>query len=310
MKIFSTAALLCAVSFTPSQASDGTNPYGINQERERNNRFIRVITEIPVGMLDSDVSHRGRCEYAGLPSASECIVPKKAGPQSPIESLLATSGGKCSTDTPFAASVLKLLIELTKSLKVAPSAGDSLSIPAKPSFLGDPEYGPASAVFGVGGRTVPVEVTKARETAARLIEEAKKAKRAETLVAKKAAMDAVIALNNAAAEAVKAKQPPFVYEDPILTGRIEVFAKKKFEALKSRKDTTAIKNLLDTTVNFAINTDAAIHPFSTDIAIANTLLSELRKAGAEFGDIRTYLQTNPLSITPAIRAIALAAFTD
>ncbi len=214
MKIFSTAALLCAVSFTPSQACDGKNPYGISQERERNNRCIRVITEIPVGVLDSGMPHHGRCDHEVLPSASKSCPSKKSGSQSLIESLLASSGA-CSKNEGIEA-VLKCLIELTKNLKVAPPAGDSES------------------VFGVGptgGGRVAVEVPKAVTDAKKMVETARlehaNARNEPDAVKKAARLNeavknrdkAVKALNTATVEAATRGEPAFVIEVEPLTER-------------------------------------------------------------------------------------------
>ncbi len=288
MKIFSTAALLCAVSFTPSQASDCGNPYGINQERESSTRCIRVITEIPVGMLDSDVSHHGRCEHAILPSASESCPSKKAGSQSLVENLLR---------------------ELAKNLKVTPP-------------VVDPENG---ATFGFGGvgvaeanaaraakdakaaydavikaekaaveagkyitNTAPTgpEAAKAREYRERLIAtregEARKAReKADFLM--DGAMDAV---TNANTEAAKSFQP-LVYDvnTPIWVSPANTRAmENRFAGLTPKEKI----NKLNVAVQDAIYKDAA-NSFSTHIAMANSVINALRMTGATLEDVSSYL---------------------
>ena len=309
MKIFKSAALLCAVSFTPSQASDCGNPYGINQERERNNRFIRVITEIPVGMLDSDVSHHGRCEYAGLPSASEGCPSKKAGTQSLIESLLASSGSKCSTETPFAASVLQLLIELTKNLKVA-SAGDSENGPTF-GFGGRPGVAEANAakIKAINDAKYAWDAAKKADDAKKIAEnyyESEIRRNAPNLAKTEATMrikarEAEVARINAeklggiaeaasvklenikAAELVNADEPPLVYKDDRTTESRGRGAESYFVGLEGYKK---VGNLHDA-ANGVIDLYRA-NPSITNVEIAYNVLKALRLKGARYEDIRNY----------------------
>ena len=278
MKILSTAALLCAVSFTPSQASDCANPYGINQERTGNSRCIRVITEIPVGMLDS---HCGRCEHISLPSASESCPSKKSGSQSLIESLLASSGGKCSTETPFTAKVLQCLIELTKSLKVTPSASDSEN------------------VFGIGGR-VAVEVPEAVKEAKKMVERARlehadarnepdEAKRVARLSeAVKNREKAVTALNIATVEAATRGEPAFVLEVETLNG-IKALAASIIADHFKRLNTTEQTAHLDYALRW-FDPEAAEAKYGTYDVIAKNLLKMLISEGATLENIRDYLK--------------------
>ncbi len=303
MKIFSTAALLCAVSFIPLHASvtDG-NTHGLIQESTRNSRCIRVITEIPVGMLGSDVSHQSmasrcvRCEHACLPSASESCPSKKAGSQSLIESLLASSGGKCSTETPFAASVLQLLIELTKNLKVAPPEGD-------------PENGPTFGAGATGGgRVAPHELTKAVETARDVAKtaneaatKAREAANADNLkteeknrriaiakAAEEIAKNALKDVDTASKAALAEGQPAFLLEEPTLTRPEKVVYDRKqaFFNADGRK-VEKIKMLQDV-VNFEWPSLRDKDSLS-DTARASALLKALRKIGAPYPKITEYL---------------------
>ena len=319
MKIFKSAALLCAVSFIPLQASDCANLYGINQESARNNRCIRVITEIPVEILDSSMPHHGRCEYAVLPSASEC---------------LRYSSGACQEKN--IGAVLQYLIELTKNLKVASA-----------------DVEPKSA-FGIGGVVPPphpltaaVEVAKVRaaDAAKKAIAAEKAAKVAEkeandlllssrtgedyaiywaekekkATAAREAAewlmgnaTKAVATANATAAKAIAAGQPAFVYEEPApssIAGTMLANTAKEnhFKTLAPdpKKISKPAITYLQTAVNGVMSLPEVVNPLRTNVDITERVLSALRGAGAPLPDIFKYLPH--LTMPDAIRSIALYA---
>ena len=260
--LFSTAALLCAVSFNALQASH-SNPYEMGQENSRQNRCIRVITEIPVEMAGFMPRHS--CEQSVLPGVSD---PKKSDTKALVESLLDSSTKKSTKDEPFVESVLQLLLALMKNLKVVPTVDDTIPTSNNLEYLPDPDFDgtETSGTFGVIGG-VTEEVAKAREEAAakakaysaaedaataaedaarKAKESEKAAKEAEarTAAAKAArlratAETAVGVVDAKAAEAVKAGQPVFTYEEPTRSGADKTAANmmdKKYDSRMNEVD--------------------------------------------------------------------------
>ncbi len=330
--LFSTATLLCAVSFNALQASHD-NPYEISQERTRQNRCIRVITEIPVEMAGF-MMPRHSCEQAGLPSASE---PKKADTKALVESLLDSSVKKSKKDEPFMESVLQMLIALTKNLKVVPPADDTTSTPNNMEYLPDPDFDGTEETFGIG----VAEAIKAREAEAKAKaaateaeEVAKKAKASEKatkeIEAREAAANA-IRLRGLADEAAKvvnargadvkalddasAGKPPLVYKEPTRSGAARTAATMMDKKYASDRMTYSSRmKALDAAAKDTFDTSKARDPLTTNVELADELLKQLRGTGAQpvvpggaILDIKSYLESNPAGITPGVRAIALAA---
>lgn len=331
--LFSTAALLCAVSFNALQASH-SNPYEMSQESARQPRCIRVITEIPVEMAGF-VMPRHSCEQASLPSASE---QKKSDTKALVENLLDSSAKKSTKEEPLMESVLQLLIALTKNLKIVPSVDDTTPTSNNTEYLPDPDFDSTetAGTFGVIGG-VTAEVAAAREEAAakakaaeiaRLEAEDAEAKAAKA--AKEKASDAAVKARDAAAareaatrlrgvaevaagavdaraaEAVAAGKPAFTYTEPTLSGAnakaADLMSKKfaKFpESTKTERLTSAVTDVLDT--------NAAESKLSTNVAKANSVLESLRGTGATYADIRA--NWGKLSIPKAIKDIAFAALS-
>ena len=287
MKIFKSAALLCAVSFTTSQASDCANPYGISQENTGNSRYIRVITEIPVGMLDS--SHHGKCVHAGLPSASESCPSKKAGPQSLIESLL---------------------IELTKKLKVPLSTGDSENV------FGARPTGGVETVNAA--RKAAAEAAKKANTANEALRVAeltalfeKDAKKRETMVREAAvaaerlmgeAKAAVANANRVAVDAVRTNEKSaFEYTEEQLMSRQTPLEQVIMRRHFLEADVNKRIIFLNDAVTKVMNTAEASDPLSTNVAKAYNVLKALRYTGAMPEDILQYW--SKISIPPEIKEL-------
>ncbi len=309
MKIFKSAALLCAISFNPSQASDCGNPYGISQENTRNNRCIRVITEIPCGVVDSGISHHGICEH---PCAN---VLKKSGPQALIENLL---------------------IELIKNLKVASAASDPENEPTF-GIGGGPGVAEVNAARNAAERAKTAELAAAKaKEAANLAENLYqkdmtnlrnrtnadfKARTAEIAAAEVAKLNgeatkSVAAANEAAAKAIAAGHPVFVYEEPApssIAGKMITTMRNHFRTLAP----DAKIKYLKVAVNAAMSSPKVVNPLRTNVDIANDVLNALIEAGAPPEYIRDNWSaiwvepwSNPWSKLPrstAIKDIAFAA---
>ncbi|MEI6627879.1 MAG: hypothetical protein WCN27_00515, partial [Alphaproteobacteria bacterium] len=192
--LFSTAALLCAVSFNALQASHG-NPYRMGPEDLREPGYIRVITEIPVNIAGF-MMPRHSCEQAGLSGASES---KKSDTKALVESLLDSSTKKSTKDERFVESVLQLLIALTKNLKIVDD--DSVSSSAKPYV--QPTFGITSAEEFAKrmeeAKKAAEEARAAQEEAIKAADEVKKARTAEEQKAKARGAEAVKVLADALA---------------------------------------------------------------------------------------------------------------
>lgn len=319
--LFSTAVLLCTVSFNQGMASN-FDSQNVEQQVDHARRVVRITTtiEIPFDACMPNRAKRCNRPKVDLSNATQSLLSKKAIPQALADSLLDISSKASAKEKSVGAAVLQLLIELTKNLKVAMPEASIRENDSK-----------AQSVFGIAPEAIAREAAEAEAAkieARKAESEAKAAKVAADDAVKKSAIDATVKAREAAAKAAEAASlmtkaigsvavlntaamgmlktagSPLSYVETPPTTAVALSVRDvltvHFYTLTPEGKTNILKAKYDNIMSSYANA-----PLTSIVTQAEILIKSLRDQGAFYTDITQYLSSRVKDVQVKLAGIRL-----